>query len=142
MSEIPSWISLIATYLGVPIGVAVILTIAGVAFKLAWNMYKVHDARSDGSISSFEQLSRILDNRDKEVERLTRIASEASDRASEAYKERNDAVANARAQEVRIEILTEQIHVQSERIKELEHQVTELTNKVTQLLEVVNDHSN
>ncbi|OFV46710.1 MULTISPECIES: hypothetical protein [Oligella] len=142
INEIPSWVSLITTYLGVPLGVAVILAIAWVSIKLAWNLYKVHDARSDGSVSSFEHLNRILENRDREVERLTRLASEANDRAAEAYKERNDAVANARAQEVRIEILTEQINVQSKRIKELEQQVMELTNKVTELLEVVHENSN
>lgn len=139
LTDVPTWISLMTTYLGVPIGVAVILIIAAAAIRLAWNLYKVHDARSDGSLTSFDQLTRILENRDKEITRMTQLAEDASARASEAYKERNDAVANAKAQEVRIEILTEQVKIQSERIRELETQVNDLTHKISELLGVLND---
>lgn len=137
--DISSWVSILTTYLGAPIGVAVIISIAAVAIRLAWNLYKVHDARSDGSLTSFDQLTKILENRDKEITRMTQLASDASARASEAYKERNDAVANAKAQEVRIEILTEQVKIQSERIRELEAQVNDLTHKIGELLGVLND---
>ena len=137
--DISSWVSILTTYLGAPIGVAVIISVAAVSIRLAWNLYKVHDARSDGSLTSFAQLTKILENRDKEIARMTQLASEASERASEAYKERNDAVANAKAQEVRIEILTEQVKIQSERIRELEAQVNDLTDKIGELLGALND---
>ena len=125
-ANLPTWVSLVTTYLGVPLGVAIILVIAFLAAKMMWNMHKVDDARSDGAVSSFDQLSRILDNKDREVERLTQLASDASDRANEAYRERNEAVSEAAAQRVRIEMLTAQVQALNERIRHLEDQIRSL----------------
>lgn len=116
-------VNFLATYIGAPAGVIVIIGLAVMAIRLAYNLYKVHDARSDGTIQTYEQFNKFMESKEREVERLTQLAHDASQRANEAYKERNDAVANSKAQEVRIEVLTSQVSTLNERIKHLEDQI-------------------
>ena len=124
-TNLPSWIPTLATWLGVPLSSALILGLGYVALRTFLNFYNAQNARSDGVITSFEQLKAILELRNEEVERLTRVAESANARADQAIRERNDAVAEAAADKVRVENLTRQVEILTERVRHLEGQLEE-----------------
>lgn len=123
VASLPSWAMMLVNYLGLPIGAAIIIVIIIVLGKVMFNMYRVSDARSDGSVSSFEQLLKILENRDQEIMRLSEQLNLANERMNAAYRERNEAVSTMASQAMKIEFLVSQIETLQERIKVLELQL-------------------
>lgn len=122
-ASLPSWAMMLVNYLGLPVGAAIIIVIIIILGKVLFNMYRVSDARSDGSVSSFEQLLKILENRDQEIMRLSEQLNLANERMNTAYRERNEAVSTMASQAMKIEFLVSQIETLQERIKVLELQL-------------------
>ena len=122
--------------LGAAVGVigGIVTTIASAiwAMRKIWRSERVASAEAAGAVGSFAQLYKLLDDKDATIKDLREALTAANLRADEANKERNEAVRQQGAQQVRVETLTEQSRQLMERIHVLEAQTAQFMNALRQ----------
>ena len=122
--------------LGAAVGVigGIVTTIASAiwAVRKIWRSERVASAEAAGAVGSFAQLYKLLDDKDATIKDLREALTAANLRADEANKERNEAVRQQGAQQVRVETLTEQSRQLMERIHVLEAQTAQFMNALRQ----------
>lgn len=111
---------------GVLGGIATTVASAIWAMRRIWRSERVASAEAAGAVGSFAQLYKLLDDKDATIKDLREALNIANQRADEASKERNEAVKQQGAQQVRVETLTEQARLLKERVQVLEAQSTHL----------------
>ena len=122
--------------LGAAVGVigGIVTTIASAiwAMRKIWRSERVASAEAAGAVGSFAQLYKLLDDKDATIKDLREALTAANLRADEASKERNEAVKQQGAQQVRVETLTEQARQLMERVHVLEAQTAQFMNALRQ----------
>lgn len=111
---------------GVVGGVATAIASAVWAFRKVWRNDRVADAQAAGAVGSFDQLYKLLDDKDGTIKDLRDALKTANQRADDAFKERNEAVKEQGAQQVRVETLTDQVRLLQDRVRALEAQIAQL----------------
>lgn len=122
--------------LGTAVGVigGIVTTIASAiwALRKIWRSERVATAEAAGAVGSFAQLYKLLDDKDATIKDLREALTAANLRADEANKERNEAVRQQGAQQVRVETLTEQARQLMARVHVLEAQTAQFMNALRQ----------
>jgi len=122
--------------LGTAVGVigGIVTTVASAiwAMRKIWRSERVASAEAAGAVGSFAQLYKLLDDKDATIKDLREALTAANLRADEANRERNEAVKQQGAQQVRVETLTEQARQLMERVHVLEAQTAQFMNALRQ----------
>jgi chromosome segregation ATPase len=111
---------------GVLGGIATTIASAVWAMRKLWRSERVASAEAAGAVGSFAQLYKLLDDKDATIKDLREALHVANQRADEANRERNEAVRQQGAQQVRVETLTAQAGSLQDRIHVLEAQAAQL----------------
>jgi len=111
---------------GVLGGIATAIASAVWAFRKVWRSDKVDQAQAAGAVGSFDQLYKLLDDKDDTIREQREALRLANQRADDAFEKRNEAVKEQGAQQVRVETLTDQVRLLRERVQALESQIEKL----------------
>lgn len=117
---------------GVLGGIATTVASAWWAVRKLWRSERVANAEAAGAVGSFTQLYRLLDDKDSTIRDLREALNTANLRADDANRERNEAVKQQGAQQVRVETLTEQARQLLDRVHVLEAQTAQLMGALRQ----------
>lgn len=117
---------------GVLGGIATTIASAVWALRKLWRSERVASAEAAGAVGSFAQLYRLLEDKDGTIKDLREALATANQRADEAGRERNEAVKQQGAQQVRVETLTEHARQLQDRVHVLEAQTAQLMGALRQ----------
>lgn len=115
MPPTTEWWSPIAQALGLSSAAIALIGSIVILIRKVWQGVKVADARAEGAVGSFDQLYKLLDDKDETIKSLREDLTVMSQRLDTAYKERNEAVSQIGALQVKVEFLIKQVeHLQTQ----------------------------